>query len=108
MVLNEYVMILEIAVLNIKPGKEIEFEASFNEAQNIISSMKGYKWHQLQKCIETANRYILLVQWSSIEDHTVGFRQSTAYQQWKELLHHYYDPFPIVEHYEMINQRSLK
>ena len=61
-------MVLEVAVLNIKSGKENEFEASFSVAQEIISSMHGYKWHQLQKCVETTNRYILLVQWASIED----------------------------------------
>lgn len=99
-------MVLEVAVLNIKSGKENEFEASFSVAQEIISSMHGYKWHQLQKCVETTNRYILLVQWASIEDHKIGFRLSPEYQKWKELLHHYYDPFCVVEHYEMINEKS--
>ena len=101
-------MVLEVAVLNIKPGKENEFEASFSVAQEIISSMHGYKWHQLQKCLETKSQYILLVQWACLEDHTIGFRQSSEYQRWKDLLHHYYDPFPVVEHYEMINQKSHK
>lgn len=101
-------MVLEVAVLNIKSGKENEFEASFSIAQKIIIATQGYKWHQLQKCVETTNRYILLVQWASIEDHTIGFRLSPEYQKWKELLHHYYDPFPVVEHYEMINEKSHK
>jgi heme-degrading monooxygenase HmoA len=63
---------------------------------------KRISGHSLQKCIEQDNKYILLVNWEHIEDHTIGFRQSAVYQQWKELLHHYYDPFPVVEHYEMV------
>ncbi len=57
---------------------------------------------KLQKCIEKENRYILLVNWKTLEDHTEGFRKSDEYQQWKILLHNFYDPFPIVEHYSMV------
>ena len=95
-------MILEVAVLNVIATKTSAFEASFLQAQHIISSMKGYRSHQLQKCVEVSNRYILLVEWDSLEDHTIGFRQSREYQEWKQLLHHFYDPFPVVEHYELI------
>jgi len=62
--------------------------------------MKGYISHELQKCMETPSRYILLVKWEILEDHTVGFRESEEYQKWKALLHHFYDPFPVVEHYK--------
>ncbi|MDH5232134.1 MAG: antibiotic biosynthesis monooxygenase [Gammaproteobacteria bacterium] len=92
-------MILEVAILDVIPGEAMEFELAFDKAQSIISSMKGYHAHQLQKCIEKPNRYILLVEWQRLEDHTIGFRQSTEYQQWRQLLHHFYDPFPDVEHY---------
>ena len=92
-------MILEVAVLDVVPGQEIEFQASFARAQNIISSMPGYISHNLRRCIEKPSRYILLVYWENLEDHTVGFRGSAKYGQWKSLLHHYYDPFPEVEHY---------
>lgn len=95
-------MILEVAILNIKPGQNKAFEADFAQAQAIISSIDGYVSHQLQQCIEVRSRYILLVQWETLEAHTQGFRSSEAYQQWKALLHHYYDPFPIVEHYEAV------
>jgi len=95
-------MILEVAVLDVKSGMQDDFEASFNEAQNIISACKGYISHQLQQCIEIDNRYILLVNWKTLEDHTQGFRQSKEYQTWKKLLHHYYEPFPEVEHYRQI------
>jgi heme-degrading monooxygenase HmoA len=92
-------MVLEVAVLNIKSGQTQKFEAAFSEAQNIISSMNGYISHQLKKCLENDHQYILLVEWGTLEDHTVGFRTSQEYQQWKALLHHFYDPFPTVEHY---------
>lgn len=95
-------MILEIAVLNVKPGRTQDFEKDFQIAAQYISSIEGYLKHSLQKCIEVDNQYLLLVEWTSVEAHEVGFRQSPQYQQWKALLHHYYDPFPQVLHYESI------
>ncbi len=95
-------MILEKATLNIKPGLESDFEKDFQKASAIISSMKGYISHELHHCIEKNNRYLLLVRWETIEDHEIGFRKSAEYQDWKELLHHYYDPFPEVEHYSRL------
>jgi len=92
-------MILEVAILNIKESLSAEFEISFQKAEKIISSMKGYISHQLKKCIEQDDKYILLVNWETIEDHEIGFRQSKQYQEWKGLLHHFYEPFPVVEHY---------
>lgn len=95
-------MILESAVLEVIPGRTAEFEAAFATAQGIIASMEGYLGHELQRCVENPNRYLLLVRWRSLEDHTIGFRGSTAYQEWRRLLHHFYDPFPTVEHYEFV------
>ena len=95
-------MILEVAILDVKPVETTAFEAAFHQAQAIISSMAGYGGHQLQKCIEKENRYVLLVTWQTLEDHTQGFRGSAEYQQWKALLHHFYDPFPTVEHYQLV------
>lgn len=92
-------MILEVAVLDVRPGESEAFEAAFRQAQAIIASMPGYRSHQLQRCVENADRYLLLVEWDTLEAHTVGFRQSAEYQRWKELLHRFYDPFPTVEHY---------
>lgn len=92
-------MILEAAILNVRDGEATAFEQAFAQAQPIIESMPGYVSHQLQRCIETRNRYLLLVNWESLEDHTVGFRQSPEYHEWKQLLHQYYEPFPNVEHY---------
>jgi len=95
-------MILEVAILNIKPGQREAFEAAFRQASPIIASMKGYISHEVQHCIETPDRYILLVRWQTLEDHTVGFRGSAQYQEWRKLLHHFYDPFPTVEHYQAL------
>jgi heme-degrading monooxygenase HmoA len=99
-------MILEVAVLNVRPGSEDAFEAAFRQASSIIASMPGFGSLQLQRCIEVPNRYILLVDWQSLEAHTIGFRGSAQYQDWKRLLHHFYDPFPTVEHYESVLSRA--
>lgn len=93
-------MVLEVAVLNIKEGNEVAFVRSFERASTIIASMKGYLAHELKKCIEIENQYILLVNWESLEDHEQGFRKSSEYQEWKKLLHHFYEPFPEVLHYQ--------
>ncbi len=95
-------MILEVAIVDIIPGQENEYRAAFVTASPIISSMPGYISHQLQHCLEKPNRFILLVHWETLDAHTVGFRGSERYQEWKRLLHHFYDPFPTVEHYELI------
>jgi heme-degrading monooxygenase HmoA len=95
-------MILEVAILNVITGKEADFETAFRLASKIISSMPGYLSHQLQRCLENRSRYVLLVDWKTLEDHTVGFRGSPQYQDWRKLLHHFYDPFPTVEHYERV------
>ena len=95
-------MVLEVAILDVIPNQERDFEDAFAKASPIISSMPGCISHQLQRCVEKQNRYILLVNWEKLEDHTVGFRGSEQYQEWKRLLHHFYDPFPTVEHYELV------
>lgn len=97
-------MILEVAVLNVVPGREAEFEAVFEQAQSLISAMEGYLSHQLQRCVEQENRYLLLVNWLTLEHHTEGFRGSAEYREWRRMLHHFYDPFPEVEHYSLIYQ----
>jgi len=95
-------MILEVAMLNVRPDMGDAFEMAFNEASPIIASMPGYIGHELQRCIEVPLRYVLLVRWETLEAHTVGFRESEQYQEWRRLLHHFYDPFPTIEHFESI------
>ena len=99
-------MILEVAVLHIQAGQSPAFEAAFARAKSIIASMHGYLGHELQRCLEVENKYVLLVRWRSVEDHELGFRQSAGYQEWKRLLHHFYEPFPVVEHFELVEDKN--
>jgi len=92
-------MILESALLDVKPGEEAAFEAAIKEARPLIAATPGFRSIAVRRCIETPNRYLLLVEWETLEDHTIGFRQSARYERWRALLHHFYDPFPRVEHY---------
>jgi heme-degrading monooxygenase HmoA len=96
-------MILEAVMLQVKQGMDEEYEEAFRKASEIISLMKGYKSHELQRCMEVKGKYLLLVKWETLEDHAVGFRQSKEYQEWKKQLHHFYDPFPTVEHFEKVH-----
>lgn len=95
-------MVLEIADLQVRSGQAAAFEQAFAQARSIIAAMPGHLGHELQRCIEDDHRYTLLVRWQTLEDHTVGFRQSPQYQQWRALLHHFYDPFPTVLHYRTV------
>lgn len=95
-------MILEHAVLDVVPGQEADFERAFAEAKQIIAGATGFRSLRLAHCLEQPNRYLLLVEWDTLEDHTEGFRGSAAYEKWRAALHHFYDPFPVVEHFEAV------
>jgi heme-degrading monooxygenase HmoA len=95
-------MITEHALLPVKPGLETEFEEAFASARLIISSMPGFRGLTLSRGVERSNSYLLLVTWDNVEAHEVGFRGSPEYQEWKRMLHHFYDPFPVVEHYRRV------
>jgi heme-degrading monooxygenase HmoA len=101
-------MILEAVMLSVKQGREEEFESTFKQASILIAAMAGYISHELHRCIEVPGKYLLLVHWATLEDHTVGFRGSPEYQQWKQQLHHFYDPFPVVEHFEAVPLRLIE
>lgn len=92
-------MVLESAILQVKAGETDEFEHAFREASEIISQMKGYITHELHHHLEVRGMYLLSVRWETLTDHTIGFRGSKAYLEWKRLLHHFYDPFPTVEYF---------
>lgn len=92
-------MIVEHALLHVVPSRTDEFEAAFADAKSIIASMPGFVNLTLSRGIEQPDVYLLLVEWERLEDHTEGFRQSAEYQEWKTLLHHFYEPFPVVEHF---------
>jgi heme-degrading monooxygenase HmoA len=95
-------MILEAFIAHIKTGMESEFEVALRDAAPIISSMKGFISIELQRCMEVTGQYLFLIRWETLEDHTVGFRGSPEYQEWRSRLHHFYEPMPTVQHYEKV------
>lgn len=99
-------MILEVATIKIHEGQKSGFEAAMVKAAPLIAGSPGYRAHQLQRCMETPGRYVLLVQWQTLEAHTVGFRQSPAFAQWREIIGPYFAEPPVVEHYECVLQRN--
>jgi heme-degrading monooxygenase HmoA len=95
-------MIVEHAVLEVAPDRVASFESAFARARPLIAASPGFLGLRLSRCVEQTGRYLLLVEWERLEDHTEGFRNSPAYQEWRRLLHHFYEPFPVVEHYAEI------
>ena len=92
-------MIVEHAILNVKKGQAAKFEAALAKARPLIEATEGFQKMEVRPCVETKDRYLLLVWWSTVEAHTVGFRGSDRYTIWRELLHGFYEPFPTVQHY---------
>jgi len=100
--------VLEVAILNVIPGQQVAFEQAISAAKPLIAATSGFRSIEIRRCLERPSRYLLLVAWATLEDHTVGFRQSDRYQAWSKLLHPFYDPFPVVEHYsESLFQTTL-
>jgi heme-degrading monooxygenase HmoA len=95
-------MILEHALLSVRPGQHESFEEAFERARHIVAASPGFRSLTLSRCLEREGGYLLLVEWDRLEDHTEGFRGSAAYQEWRALLHSFYDPFPTVEHYTTV------
>ena len=92
-------MIVEIALLNVRGNEVSEFEESFKKAQHIINQMPGFKGINLRRSADSENKYLLEVKWRAIDDHVDGFRKSQEYQEWKKLLHRFYNPVPKVEYF---------
>ena len=94
-------MILEVATIDIKPGTNAEFEQNLEKAQAVISRSEGYLGHQFQKCIEQENRYVLLIRWENLEAHTLGFRGSELFKEWRALIGPFFENLPLVQHYDL-------
>jgi heme-degrading monooxygenase HmoA len=94
--------VVEHALLQVLPDKTKAFEAAFIKAAPLISAAPGFIDLQLLRGLETPHTYLLLVHWRTVADHEKGFRQSPAYQEWRRLLHHFYDPFPQVAHFSPV------
>mgnify|MGYP000005503666 FL=1 len=92
-------MVLEHALLHVRCGEESAFEESLAKARPLISVSPGFISMEVRPASEEAGTYLLLVQWSSVDDHKVGFRTSERYQAWRELLHHFYEPMPSVMYF---------
>ena len=96
-------VILEDALLPVKPGEEVDFESAFADAKAIIVGMPGFLRRTLSRCREHPSTYLLLVEWDHLEDHAEGFRGSLQYQEGRRLVHGFYEPLPVVEHYEQVH-----
>jgi heme-degrading monooxygenase HmoA len=95
-------VITEHALLEVVAGHEEAFLAAMDGAKAHIAGSPGFLSLRVERCMERPNRFLLLVEWERLEDHTEGFRGSAAYQEWRAALHHFHDPFPVVEHFEAI------
>jgi heme-degrading monooxygenase HmoA len=96
-------MVLELATIDIKPEMNAAFEMNLEKAQRVINQSKGYISHQFHKCIEQNNRYVLLIRWKTLEDHTKGFRESELFKEWRALIGPYFENPPMVQHYARIS-----
>ncbi len=96
-------MILELADIRIQPGQNAAFEAAIAHAvQSIIVHAKGFQGYKINRGIESPNRYLLQVFWDTLEDHTVGFRQSDAFTQWRAIIGPFFASPPVVEHFDLV------
>ena len=95
-------MVLERAHIRVTPGQEDEFERAFEQARLVISAAKGFRSLTLSRGVESPSLYLLLVEWETLEDHTVGFRESPAFGEWRGLLGRYFDGAPDVEHFVQV------
>jgi heme-degrading monooxygenase HmoA len=94
-------VITEHALLDVIPGREEEFVESMERAKAIVAASPGFVSLRVERCVERPSCFLLLVEWERLEDHTEGFRGSAGYRDWRAALHHFYDPFPVVEHFEL-------
>ncbi len=100
-------MILEIADIRIKPGCQAAFDAAIREGvETVISLAKGYKGHRINKGIESSERYVLMIFWETLENHTEDFRQSPAFQAWRAIVGPYFAEAPGVEHFTLLAKSS--
>src|SRR3989338_985920 len=98
-------MILEHADIRIDHAKATEFEAAIlRGASTVIAQAKGFKGFKVNRSIESAGRYILMIYWDTLEDHTVGFRQSSAFAEWRTIVGPFFLQPPVVEHLELVGK----
>ncbi len=100
-------MILELADIRIQPNTQLAFEeAIVKGAREVISHAKGFQGYKINKCIETPERYLLQIFWDTLENHTVDFRQSEAFTQWRALVGPFFASAPVVEHFDLLDKSA--
>jgi heme-degrading monooxygenase HmoA len=98
-------MILELADIRIKPGQQAAFDEAIQRGlATVISKAKGFEGFSVHKGVETPERYILQIRWTTIEDHNVGFRESPAFAEWRAIVRPFFAGPPNVEHYDLVGQ----
>jgi heme-degrading monooxygenase HmoA len=98
-------MILEHADIRIDPAKAADFEAAIlRGASTVIATAKGFRGFKVNRSQESAGRYILMIYWDTLEDHTVGFRQSPAFTEWRGIVGPFFLQPPVVEHLELVGK----
>lgn len=100
-------MILEIADIRIQPGQQSAFDAAIKRGlEQVISKSKGYVEHRVNKCIETPERYVLMIFWETLENHTVDFREAPAFQEWRGIVGPFFAAPPHVEHFTLLTKSA--
>jgi len=92
-------MILEQAVFTVTPGSESDFEAAVEQAKEVVGQAHGFRSLSLLRGLEQPATYLLLIEWDTLEDHTVGFRESELFLRWRELVGPYFASTPVVQHF---------
>ena len=96
-------MILEIADITIPPGKQAEFDEAIQRGLNtVISKAAGFRGFKVNKGVESPERYILMIYWETLENHTVDFRQGPLFAQWRAIVGPYFAGPPVVEHFTLL------
>jgi heme-degrading monooxygenase HmoA len=100
-------MILEHADIRIEPARAAEFEVAIvRGASTVIAHAKGFKGYKVNRSIESPGRYILMIYWQALEDHTVGFRESPAFAEWRAIVGPFFAQPPVVEHLELVDRSA--
>lgn len=95
-------MILEVADIQIEPGRQADFEAAAHHGlSTVFPKAKGFQGYEVRPSIESSERYLLLLRWDTLEDHTVGFRQSPGFAEWRAIVASYFVKAPFVEHFSL-------
>jgi heme-degrading monooxygenase HmoA len=98
-------MILEIADLRIHPGQNAAFDEAINRGlREVIAHAKGFQGFKVNKGIESPERYVLQILWETLENHTVDFRESDAFAQWRAIVGPFFAAAPVVEHFELLSK----